>query len=822
MLETAKEFESLGLTPIPVDVTKTNCKVMVNWQSEPQDVNGWESDFNKQSGIAIKLGSSSNHLICVDVDQKHDSTLTISDRILHALKVYMPDLWGEWYIERTRSGGLHIFFYLESSVRKHVPAKTIDANSEGELKEFALIEVLGEGQMVFTHPTNGYEVIQGEIEAIPEITKEQYKDLIELCASFNEMPEGEVEAQDFPYPEEVDPNDTRPGTLFNRNCDPDHFAQYLVQQGWSIHRKLGQKYWLTRPGKERGVSATWNHDGRRLFCIFSSSVELPTHKEDGSMKGYTPFNIYAHLSHEGNFTAAAAQLVEDGFVDPDQWDEVEPLSPTVSEPFNLDELLPPECSEFKEYVREVANSYQVHPEMVLLPCLSMVSLALCGAVKTKINEDWSEEAPLWSIVVAEASERKSPVLKEIMRPMDDYLAKFRKEHKRNIAALKRRKKAMMAKLMKMEKDYEKVVASGQEGLSEISAIAKLEEEIEEMPEMTDVPNLIQSDATPEALVQALKKNGEVSGVISSEADPIEVALGLYTDKPNFSVYLKGYSVERYVSTRVQTGEVVIEEPRIVVSVMMQREPMGKLASNRVARERGFLARCLFACPKSRVGHRDLEPASISGPKKAFWGRLIGRLMDMPHKNRLYDKGGNLAVYEDDVAEVELSPMAYKVHLEARGRNEAGLVAGGEFDDDSGWSGKLMGNVARLATVLHFLSGKSEKDPMSEEIMAYAVKWVDPLLEHYHDATGVVGNHSIDRRVYHAMKVLNGHEWEGGPVNDAFKLVRSKLHNKADDWKPVWDRMVELGFIRIQKGERKAKSGPAPMVMVCHPRFRDLV
>lgn len=134
----------------------------------------------------------------------------------------------------------------------------------------------------------------------------------------------------------------------------------------------------------------------------------------------------------------------------------------------------------------------------------------------------------------------------------------------------------------------------------------------------------------------------------------------------------------------------------------------------------------------------------------------------------------------------------------------------------------MGNIARLATVLHFISGKDERHEISGETMSCAVLWMDPLLEHYHDATGAMGNHSIDRRVFNAMKSLVRKDWEGGPVSEAFKIVRSRLHNKADDWKPVWDRMVELGFIRIKRGERKVNRGVIPMVMECHPRFKDLV
>ena len=163
---------------------------------------------------------------------------------------------------------------------------------------------------------------------------------------------------------------------------------------------------------------------------------------------------------------------------------------------------------------------------------------------------------------------------------------------------------------------------------------KMEKDLDECPDVIDLPNLIQADITPEALVKQLKTNGEVCGIISAEADPIEVALGLYSGKPNFSVYLKGFSVERYTSNRIGGGETVLEQPRVVLSVMMQREPMSILAENRAARKRGFLARCFFAVPNSKVGERSLDVESISKQSKLWWMKKVDSILSIPHRLRL--------------------------------------------------------------------------------------------------------------------------------------------------------------------------------------------
>lgn len=823
MIEIAREYEGLGLFPVPADVHKNSCKITAPWQNDPKGVDEWSGMFTRQNGIAVKLGASSGGLQVIDVDQKHDSTLTLSARFMEAMKYMIPDIYHDLYIEETRSGGLHVFFKREGEVdRKFVPAKTMEfSEARGKLVEAGLIEVLGEGEIVFTYPTPSYRVLQGCIEEIPTITDAQYGDIIAACKSFNELPEGDVVASDYEYSDDVDVNDRRAGTIFNRKCDPHKFSEYLVSNGWKVQKKLGDKYWFTRPDKDKGTSATFNHDGNRLFIVFSSSTEFETHHKDGvRVKGHTPFAVFTKLSHNGNFRAATAQLIEQGFVDPDAWEEVEPLEPVRANPFSLDDLLPDGCEEFKRFVSEVAESYQVQPEMVVMPCISVISLCLSGAVKVGVSEDWREDAPIWSIVVAEASERKSPVLGEVMSPVESYFKDFGKRHKRDLRAVVRRRGGLQARLEKLESEYNKAIMKGGDVSSIEADIAFTEADMEELPEITELPNLLQSDITPEALVKQLKQNGEVCGVISSEADPIEVALGLYSDKPNFSIYLKGFSVERYTSNRVGGGETALEQPRIVLSVLMQPEPMEKLAESRVARKRGFLARCFFAVPTSKIGSRNLEPRPISGMAREWWEGKIRGLLSMPHRLRFHDNEGNVDFHEDDPKVVKLSSNAYEILMKAREVNEQGLATGGDFDDDSGWGGKLMGNICRLALSLHFLSGHTENEEVSGATMEAACAWVNPLTEHFYCACGEVGEISIDKRVHAAILKMKGHVEDGMTVNAAVQAIKTRRHKSAKDWQPVWDRMIELGFIRIIDGE-KPKRGPAPKVMKLHPNFFNL-
>jgi hypothetical protein len=823
MLEVAKEYEAMGLFPVPCNVSKDSCEVWAKWRDEPKSADEWADMFNKQNGIGIKLGVASSNLIVIDIDQKNDSTATLSNRFIEAIKYRLPNIWDSFYIEETRSGGLHIFLRVhEYLTEKYIPAYTMDLNKAGELQRFPLIEVLCEGQIVFTHPTPNYRIFQGSIEEIPTITKDEWIELMQICQSFNEaVPENtDVHTNE---PTDLPTNAQRPGDIFNRRVEPSLIVKYMTQKGWKVHKKVHDVYFLTRPGKDDGVSATFNFGGRKLLCVFSSSTEFEAHTPE-KPRGYKPFSIMAKLFCGGDYSKTAAFLVKEGYVNPDEWDDVAALEVVKAEPFGLDPLLPPDCDKFKRYISEVSETFQVATEMALLPAISIASLALSGAARVRINDDWVEDAPIWSIVVANASERKSPVHKELLTPLDDYLSKFAYENKRAISSLRRKKTALQAKLKTLDDDYNKAIKKGADGADAIlQAIDKVEAEIEDIGSELNVPDLLHADATTEALVPALKMAGETIGVITAEAEPIENMLGLYTDKPNFSLYLKGYSCEKYIQTRIGRESITIEQPRIVVSVLMQSEPMEKLASSRQAIERGFIGRCMFAVPKSKVGERDLNPPKISNTARFAWESAVEDMMALPHRKRLIEDGkGGVRVNRSKPVDVELSDEAELLFMQARLKNEEDLKAGGELDDISGWGGKLMGNVARLALSLHFIGGHKITEAISGETMSAAIAWVQPLTEHYFSATGHVGDHKIDKLVHRTMQRLTekGLTKDGARLVDVANSLRTNRMNTTKAWQPVFDRMQELGFIRMIDGE-KPKQGPAPRVIKFHPDFANL-
>lgn len=81
--------------------------------------------------------------------------------------------------------------------------------------------------------------------------------------------------------------------------------ELLEKHGW---KKAHRNYW-TRPGKERGVSASWGYYENTLI-VYSESPEtgLPSDQD-----GFDPFDIFTHLEHGGDKKAAAKALYHRGY-----------------------------------------------------------------------------------------------------------------------------------------------------------------------------------------------------------------------------------------------------------------------------------------------------------------------------------------------------------------------------------------------------------------------------------------------------------------------------------------------------------------------------
>lgn len=315
MIEYAKRYLNAGLSVLPANA-QLKYAALQQWKPyqhrlpTPTEVQAWFS--NNHTGVCIVAGTVSGNLEMMDFDIEAE----LFEPWCHRVKQADPALLDRLVIETSQSGGRHVMYRCDSDVSKnlklaqrkvtvpggddvviggksHKPRKDKDGQWHVML---TLIETRGQGGLFLCAPTPGYTLLQGELTDIPVLTADQRELLLEAAWSLTEV-----------IPEPVDtpaasPSSTlRPGDDYNARGD---VRSLLQSHGWTCVRGGDNEYWR-RPGKTIGWSATLKD---KFFFVWSTNAALFE-----AEKSYRPFSVYAHLEHHGDFSAAAAELVKQGY-----------------------------------------------------------------------------------------------------------------------------------------------------------------------------------------------------------------------------------------------------------------------------------------------------------------------------------------------------------------------------------------------------------------------------------------------------------------------------------------------------------------------------
>jgi|GEM_PF-770025 len=300
----ARKLVAAGFSVLPVnDDKRPNLRTWKEYQSRIPNAEELESWFlNSDSfGVAVVCGRVSEHLEVIDLDAKNDTSGTLNKAAEAAIRELAPGLWERLVIEKSRSGGLHLYFRSPSpegnSKLAHCP------NVDG--KPSVIAETRGEGGYVVCAPTPGYVVIQGSLDSPPVLTVEEREDLLAAVRTLDRTPE----KVSHPSPVPAKRTDSKtPLDDFNERGDA---LEVLLRHGWKVGNELpdGRRY-LRRPGKtDKGWSASWNHKGRGTMTVFSSNAE----PFETAPTSYSPAAIYTLLECDGDFSRAAAELREKGY-----------------------------------------------------------------------------------------------------------------------------------------------------------------------------------------------------------------------------------------------------------------------------------------------------------------------------------------------------------------------------------------------------------------------------------------------------------------------------------------------------------------------------
>lgn len=469
------------------------------------------------------------------------------------------------------------------------------------------------------------------------------------------------------------------------------------------------------------------------------------------------------------------------------WDDPRPIELPDVPTFPV-EVLP---ESLRAWVTATAEATQTPPDLAGLLALANCAAAVARRVEVVAGRGWREPLCLYAAVLLDPGNRKSEVFKAAARPLKAIEAELIEEAKPRIARLASDRRILEKRQAKAEK------AAGEKYDPEAAEeAARLAEELAMLP-VPVLPELIVTEASPEAVEMALAAQGGRLAVMSAEGGVFDLLGGRYSGgAPNLDAFLMGHSGDDLAVKRM-SREAFVKRPALTCAFAVQPAVVRGLSSKPAFRGRGLLGRFWYAVPESPLGRRKVDPEPVPDTVAAEYENLIRRLASIEQDQ----KGPEL---------VRLSPEAAAQFVAWRAEVETWLADGGRLESMTDWGGKLCGLAARLAALLHLASNPNPepwRDPIESRTIEGAIRLAEYAIEHARAALSMLrdteGEPLEDAR--YLLRWLRRKGLREFSRRDAQNHGRRRFDGDPERLDAALQILADRSWIRL--GESGAKNGP---------------
>ena len=595
-----------------------------------------------------------------------------------------------------------------------------------------------------------------------------------------------------------------PGDAYNaRHSGSD----VLGRLGFTLARRdrNGDEHWV-RPGKDarQGTSATvYADDGHTTVWSDTCAAQWPG---IAVRRPYDPFGLLVATVYRGDFSAAYADLLADGYgtpperLDPadllpdsdDAWPDPEPVGIRAIDerpPFPI-ETLP---AWIADAAVELADSLQVPVDVPATIAIGALS-ALCSTrIKTKVKGSrWTESANLYLVLGMPPGSGKSPAYKAMTSPLQT----IESEMVRAVKGDRSTALHLKAGLEKKAKAAADAIAKSDDPRGAAETAARYEAEAEAI-DVPALPRLTADDATPEALVKLLANHGGRIAIMSPEGLVFDSIAGNYAEKGrrvNLDVFLKGFSGERIQRDRAggDSDDVVAH---VTICVTTQPAVITSMGADLNAVRRGVPPRFMFSIPEANIGYRDPDAQFDEDRRTDAVDVYADRLIDIGRRVNGWITPRTLEQDED----------ARLVWRDFYAETEARMRDGGDLSGMREWVPKLSSSVLRLAGILTIADGANtatvDGDTMRRAI-AIGRYWiahaqaVHALWENEGSAAGAA------RRMLEKLAVskeLGDERWSGDTITPrGIARIVSHRGSMTDLRDPI-EELIDGHWLRLDGG-----------------------
>lgn len=489
-----------------------------------------------------------------------------------------------------------------------------------------------------------------------------------------------------------------------------------------------------------------------------------------------------------DFTEGELQEIRDGLMEDEaSFVPIVPfVPPDVSRllPFPVESLPPP----LRKMAKAAAENLQVAVDMTAVAGLTVISLCVQGKFIINPKPGWIEQLNLYAAVGARPSDRKTPALAVMTRPLHAF-EKAENERRAPLVEQYRTKKAILEKRISCLKELAGKPTKKGEAV-DLDDITELQYQLADLEREAVKPlRLLADDVTPEALVSLMAANDGRMGIVSDEGGVFDIIAGRYSSgKVNLDVFLKSYSGGYLRIDRMGRPPEVIEHPSLTMLLMVQPVVLETIMGNQDFAGRGFLARPLYSLPASTVGHRAYDTLPIPRNVEEDYACLIETLLSVPELG--------------EARVIRVSPEAHQEAKRFAEELEPKLADDlGGLDDLEGWAGKYHGQVMRIAGIIHCClhAENAAERPVSLNTMKHAEIIGGYFLEHAKAAFQIMGM-TDTKEVKDAKYILKRIHSSGlydTTKRELFRQCDGRMRS-MEEMEPGLKVLVDRGYIRIDK------------------------
>jgi len=481
-----------------------------------------------------------------------------------------------------------------------------------------------------------------------------------------------------------------------------------------------------------------------------------------------------------------------------EWQDPIPLTEYSSLPKFPTEVLP---KTGRDFVRNVATVTQVDEGLPGCIYLASIAVAIAKKYNVGLRTHW-EPLNIYTAPISDPGERRTTTLAIMCAPLYKYQKDKRELLKRDIRESQNRCKVLEGRLARLQKQ-----AAHTEDQTErsqfIDQANDVLEEMEQNPVLV-APQYLADDVTNEALFDIMAEQGERVGVFSTEGGVFTVMTGLYSEKYNMDIWLKGHAGDEISKNRVASGSKQMDSPALTACLAVQYDVLREIGANRRFRGRGFTARWQYGICESQVGGRHRQESTIDTAAQEAYERQIIALMEIP-----------------TITPTPLIPLADDAQKQWNllyNEIEGEMLPGGPLKHIRDWGSKLPGAVARLAGILHFsehgAGASSQSISLKTTIAACALG--EFFKAHAIAAFGLMQE---DPRIEAAKAILSYIKAQHPTVFKARDILRHKnIFKTVEDILPGLKVLTERGYIREKLKEYAGVGRPEAMEYEVNPKI----